>query len=90
LISPFGSAQEEQEKRKTRGSRFNVETDALAYKPDEDEAAKKKRAERFGGVYTPADAALMDMGVYLGGTVEALASVFSLVAAQVNKCCALS
>lgn len=55
--------QEEQEKRASRASRFNTEPPAAyIYKPDDDIAAKTKRAEKWGVDYKPEEAVLMDMG----------------------------
>jgi hypothetical protein len=57
-----GCLQEEVDKRRTRAERFQIAEPMLDYRPDEEEEAKKRRAGKFGTVYQPTDAALMDMG----------------------------
>ncbi len=57
--------QEEQQKRRERAGRFNLpaaEAPEQDYRPDEEVAAKTKRAQKFGVVYEPSSAVLMDMG----------------------------
>lgn len=59
--------QEELEKQKQRAARFNSEKPvAVEYKPDEDEAAKVKRAIKYEIKYEPSEAVLMDMGESTG------------------------
>eukprot|EP00798_Chlamydomonas_sp_ICE-L_P003692 gene3692-13760_t len=58
------SGQEEVEKRTSRAERFQISESVLDYKPAEDEEAKKRRAAKFGTIYQPTEAALMDMDLF--------------------------
>lgn len=57
--------QEEVAKRTARAARFNMPGLALEYKPDEEEEAKRRRAQKWGTTYTPVtDMVIMDLGTH--------------------------
>lgn len=63
-------SQEEKAKRAARAAKFGLQQpDPLAYAPDPEEIKKAERGAKFGTGYH-ADAALMDMGVCGGGSMQ--------------------